>query len=429
MHQCVRTHRMLLVTVAAVMYAPRACPAGDWPGWRGPTGTGYADERNLPTTWDGKTGKNILWKTSLPKTTGHSSPIVSGDRVFLTTATRQTEQQQQRKEIPEHHLWCFSVADGKLLWRTTIPPGKEPAGQDIYAAPTPVSDGKAVYCWFGSAVVAAVDLDGKLLWRQERAGPFKVNPGICSSPVIFNETLLLLCDQANGNGWLQALDRASGAVKWERKRQDVSHTNATPLLISVQGKPQLVIQASDRLQGLNPATGEQIWWCKATGFGSSPTYGAGLVYCDSGKDESGLVVSPTGEGDVTASHVKWQLDKIPSQYQSAVIAGPYVYRANKPGIIKCFDLATGKTIFSVRAEGVPTVSSPIATADGLVYFVGSNKSYIIKAGPRFDLVSTSALDGGDNCASAAVSNGRIIIRGNQALFCIGEKRSVAAKEE
>jgi outer membrane protein assembly factor BamB len=415
----------LLFVLAALITGLPACQAGDWPGWRGPAGTGYTDEKNLPKQWDGKTGKNVLWRIPLPKTTGHSSPIVSRDRVFLTTAVRQTEQEQQRKVVPEHHLWCLDARDGKVLWRKSVQPGKEPAGQEIYAAPTPVTDGKAVYCWFGSAVVAAVDFDGKQLWRSERAGPFKVNPGICSSPVIYKDTLLLLCDQANGAGWLLALDRATGAVKWERKRSDFSHTNATPLLITVRDKPQLVIQASSQLQALDPASGEPIWWCKATGFGSSPAYGAGLVYSDSGKDESGLVVSPTGQGDVTATDIKWQQDKIASQYQSAVIAGEYVYRSNKPGIIKCFDLASGKTLFSARAEGVPTVCSPIATADGLVYFVGANKSYVIKAGPKFELVATNTLGGGENCSSAAASNGRIFIRGDQVLFCLGEKSSTA----
>jgi outer membrane protein assembly factor BamB len=319
-------------------------------------------------------------------------------------------------------LWCFSAADGKLLWKTAISPGKEPAGQDIYAAPTPATDGKAVYCWFGSAVIAAVDFEGKLLWRHERAGPFKVNPGICSSPVIFKDTVLLLCDQASGGGWLQALDTATGKIKWEQKRTKHSHTSATPVVIHVNEQPQLIIQASSELQGLNPATGEPIWWCKATGFGSSPAYGSGLIFSDSGKDESGLVVSPTGNGDVTQTHIKWQVAKIPSQYQSAVIWGDYVYHANKPGIIKCFDLETGDEKFSARAPGVPTVSSPLATADGRIYFASADRTYVLKAGPTFETIAVNNLGGGGNSSSAAVSGGRLFIRADQALFCIGEKK-------
>ncbi|MBM4040074.1 MAG: hypothetical protein FJ290_16335, partial [Planctomycetes bacterium] len=162
--------------------------AGNWPGFRGPTGMGTTDEKDLPLKWDGKSGKGILWKAPLKGTTGHSSPIVWDDRVFITTAAKQNREQEEKKEVPEHHLACYQASDGKLLWRTQIPQGKEPMGYAIYAVPTPVTDGKAVYCWFGSAVVAAVDFEGKLLWRHERPGPFVLNPGICQSPILFRDT-------------------------------------------------------------------------------------------------------------------------------------------------------------------------------------------------------------------------------------------------
>src|SRR4051794_6452676 len=159
---------VLLLTVALSATFARA---GDWPGWRGPSGAGYVEEKGLPLTWnwDKKRQENILWKADLPKTTGHSSPIVWGDRVFLTIAAKQTQAEEKEKVIPEHHLMCFNAADGTVLWKTPIPPGKEPMGYAIYAVPTPVTDGKAVYCWFGSAVLAAIDFDGKILWRHERA--------------------------------------------------------------------------------------------------------------------------------------------------------------------------------------------------------------------------------------------------------------------
>ena len=403
-----------------VLDTAHTAKAGDWPGWRGPSGMGYATEKGLPLHWDIKTGQNILWKVALPKTTGHSSPIVWGDRVFLTTAAKQTNAQESAKEIPEHHLCCFQASDGKLLWRTPIQPGKEPMGYAIYAVPTPVTDGKVVYCWFGSAVVAAVDFDGKLLWRHERAGPFKLNPGITSSPVLYQDTLLLLCDQGSG-GWLQALDKTTGEIKWEQKRSKLSYCNTTPVLITVNDKPQLLVQASNQLQGLDPATGQPIWWCKAKGFGSSPVYHSGLVFSDSGNGEAGLVVDPTGRGDVTATHIKWQFAKSPSQYASGIIAGDYVFRAHKPGTIKCWKLATGEEVFSEAAADVPTLSSPIVTGDGLVYFAGSGKSYVVKPGPKLEVLAVNDLKSGDIAASAAVSNGRIFIRGDQMLFCIGEK--------
>ncbi len=395
--------------------------AGDWPGWRGPTGVGYTDEKDLPLTWDGKTGENVLWKASIKGTTGYSSAIVSGQRVFITTAARQTGEQETNKEIPAHSISCYQAKDGTLLWRTEVAPGKESAGYAIYAVPTPVTDGKAVYAWFGSAVVAAVDFDGKLLWREERNGPFKLNPGICSSPVIYQETLLLLCDQGGGNGWLQALDRSTGKVRWEQKRGKSSYGNTSPILLPVAGKTQLIIQASEMLQGLDPANGEPIWWCKGRGFGASPAFGSGLIFSDSGNGESGVVVDPTGSGDVSKSHIKWQAPKIRSQYGSAVVSGDYVYRASDKGIIYCWKLASGEEMFAADAPGVSKLSSPFATADGRIYFANGDKSYVLQSGPEFKVLATNDLRGGDNGSSAAVSNGKIFIRGGETLFCVGKK--------
>jgi outer membrane protein assembly factor BamB len=417
--------RGLVLVAALLMLHAGAARGDDWTGWRGPQGTGVTREKDFPTSWNVKTGENIVWKAALENVTGHSSPIVYGDKVFLTTSVRQNQQQQDRKEIPSHHLRCFSAADGKLLWQTEIAPGKENAGQDIYAAPTPVTDGKAVYCWFGSAVAAAVDLDGKLLWRAEQAGPYKVNPGICSSPALFGDTVLLLCDQGSGSGWLRALDKKTGQVAWEKKREKTSITNASPILVDLSGKPQLVVQASDRLEGLDPHNGEPLWWCKATGFGASPAIGDGMVYCDSGKDESGLAVRLGGQGDVSATHVAWQADKILSQYQSAVICRGIVFHANKPGIIRALELKSGKELAVIRAPGVATVCSPVATAGDCVYFASADKTYVVSAVEKPKILAASDLSAGGNSASAAFANGKIFIRGDGALFCIGNKPAPA----
>lgn len=416
---------VLMTACAMVLAAAAASPAGDWPGWRGPAGTGVTDEKDLPLTWswNGKPadkGENILWKVPLKGLTGHSGPIVWGDKVFLTTASKQTNEQEKEKLIPEHQMSCYQAADGKCLWTTIIPPGREPAGYAIYAVPTPVTDGKAIYAWFGSAVVVAVDFDGKILWRQERAGPFNLNPGLCSSLTLFEDTVLLLVDQGRDKGYLQALDKKTGEVKWERKREKTGCNNSTPILIQVGGKPQLVVAGERVLQGLSPATGEPIWWCKGSAFGSSPVLANGLIYIDKG-NETGMVVDPTGTGDVTATHVKWKLDKVPGEYTSPVAVGDLVYRAHKPGNITCRKLATGEQVYDEAAKDISILASPFATADGRVYFAGGDKTYVVKAGEKFEILATNDLRGGNNGSSPAVSNGRIFIRGNEWLFCIGTK--------
>lgn len=409
---------ILLAASATFAASPR-----NWPGWRGLTGIGLTDEKDLPLKWDGKTGENVLWKLDMKGTTGHSSPIVWGDRVFVTTAGKQTNQQEAAKEIPEHHLWCISAGDGKVLWKTPIEPGKQPAGYAIYAVPTPVTDGKAIYCWFGSSMMAAVDFDGKVLWRQERepGQPNDFNPGICTSPVLYDGTILLFSERGHDRGWLQAIDPATGNVKWEKKRPKMSPCNSTPIFMKVAGHDEMIFQASRELEGLDPMTGDILWTCKAKGFGSSPIYGSGLVFSDSGNGQSGLVVDPAGKGDLTATNIKWQVDKIPSQYASGIIASDNVYRASDKGDITAWKLATGEQLFSEKCEGVSKLSSPFATSDGRIYFTSSNISYVLKAGPKFEVLAKNKLEGGDNAASAAVSNGKIFIRGNQVLYCIGAK--------
>jgi len=395
--------------------------AENWPAWRGPTGVGRSAEKHLPLKWDGKTGENILWKVSLAGTTGHSSPIVWGDRVFVTTAAKQTSEEEERKDVPDHHLVCYRAADGGLLWRTFIPPGKQPAGYAIYAVPTPVTDGQRVYAWFGSAVMAAVDFDGKIAWRKQRAGPFKLNPGICSSPILYEDTVILLCDQGGDQGWLQALDKQTGEVKWERKRDKMSYNNSTPVLIRVNGKRQLVVAGSNILQGLDPANGEPIWWCKSWGFGPSPAYGSGLIYTDKAADEPGLAVDPTGRGDVAETHVKWQNAKVPGEYSSPVISGDYVYRADRSGGILCWRLSTGEQVYTKELDGLAKLPSPIATADGRIYFVSSQRSCVIKAGTTGEVLATNDLGGTGNGSSPAVSGGRIFVRDNESLYCIGRE--------
>jgi len=395
--------------------------AGNWPGWRGPTGVGSTDETNLPLTWDGKKGENIVWKVPLKGTTGHSSPIVWGDRVFITTAARQNREQESAKEVPEHHLACYQVSDGKLVWKTQIPQGKEPMGYAIYAVPTPVTDGKMIYCWFGSAVIAAVDWDGKLVWRQDRSGPFNLNPGICSSLALHEDLVYLLVDGARGLGYLQALDKKTGEVKWEQKRAKMGHNNSSPILLPINGKAQLIIAGSNVLQGLDPASGEPIWWCKSVGFGQTPVYGSGLLYADRGGNELAVCVDPTGKGDVTASHIKWQNKKSPGDYSSPVIAGEYLFKVHKEGVVGCYKLATGELLYTGNLDGVSKLASPFATADGRVYFVSTGKSYVLKAGPTLETIGGGNLNGWGNGSSPAVSGGRIFVRDFEFLWCIGKK--------
>jgi outer membrane protein assembly factor BamB len=432
-------------TVLAVSLLPFALAAADgWPGWRGPTGQGVADEKDLPLTWGGKGGDNVLWKVPLPGTgTGtdgkpgaahqdqnQSSPIVCRDRVLVTASYWPTG--TTTKDFPEHHIVCYRADNGKQLWDATVAPGpwllKDLRGG--YTAPTPASDGQRVYVLFGSAVLAALDLDGKPVWRHE-IKPHDYDVAIGNSPVVYRDCVLLMCDQvAAKSSRLLAFDGKSGRLRWEKKRPTADWTHSTPVVATVKGKPQLLVAAAHGLEGLDPDSGERLWWCDApkrgrVGDTPSPVLGqgqgqSGVVYADSGRGGPAIAVDPTGTGDVSRTHLKWKVAQVPEGFSSPVVAGECLYRLHNPGILKCWKLVDGQQMFAERLNGVSTTASLFVTADGRIYCASAGKSYVIKAGPKLEVLAVNDL-GDDGPASAAVAGGRIYLKGRRFLYCVGKK--------
>lgn len=429
---CHRT-RTLTAVAASLLAVAATGQAGNWPGWRGPTGMGYCDEKDLPLHWDGKTKENLLWKVPIGGI-GNSSPIVWGDRVFVTASRRQTNKEQDAKIIPEHWLACFRTTDGQELWRTSVAPGHYPRGYGIYAVPTPVTDGQAIYCWFSSGVMAALDFDGKILWRDEIEGDVpKHYDGLINSPLLFEDSVIRVVNvtQPAGNGVVQALLKKTGKVKWERKLAKSSSANASPLLLPVDGKPQLIVSSGNVLEALNPADGTTIWTFRRQMGDLSPVYAHGLLFTDR-PGGPGLAIDPAGQGDITKTHEKWKIGKTPASYAYASpgISGDYVYRVHKPGILHCWKLSTGELLYAERLEGLTNLASPVSTADGRVYFATSGTSYVIQAGPKLEVLAKNELGGyhGNNGPSPAIANGRIYVRDAEPagpagafLYCIGRK--------
>jgi outer membrane protein assembly factor BamB len=399
--------------------------AADWPGWRGPTGQGTTAEKGLPLEWGGKTGKNVRWKALLPGQDGkarldqnQSSPVVSRGRVFVTASYWPAG--VSPKEFPEHHVVCFRAADGKQLWGAKVEHGPWSRASDLrggYTAPTPAADGERLYVVFGSSVVAALDYEGKPLWRKEIV-PYEFDVCMGSSPVLYRDTVLLQCDGLNRTARLVAFDRKTGAVKWERKRPTVGFSHSTPVLARVGGKPLLLVAASNAVQGVDPDDGTVRWWCGTAGDTASPVLGGGLVYCDGGRGGMGVAVAPTGTGDVTATLRKWKLDRVPQGFSSPLIVGEHLYRLCDPGVLKCWKLATGEEVYTKRLEGASTSSSPVATADGHLYLASAGKSFVVKAGPKPEVLAVNDLGDGSP-ASPAVADGRLYLKGRRYLWCIG----------
>jgi outer membrane protein assembly factor BamB len=419
----------VLCLIASILAIATTSRAEEWPEFRGPTGLGYTTETTLPTRWGGPDNVNVKWRAPL-KGQGHASPIVWGDNVFTCTVWWPPKGEPQPKVIPEQHVTCYRASDGTIQWDTIIPPGpwlrsdfrSGPGGG--YASATPVTDGKRVYCVFGSSILAALDFDGKIVWKREIV-PFTFDVAIGGSPILFGGTLFLFCPCAKtADSRLIAFDKATGLEKWVHSFPEMAFGHSSPTLIDVKGHPQLLVLASgmgmkdDAMQSLDPTDGHRLWWCRGQGDAASPAFGAGIVYFDNGRGGIGTAVDPTGTGDVSHTHIKWTTSRIPEGIGSPIIVGDYVYRLNAPGILHCWDAASGKEIYTHRLEGITTTwASPVADPAGRIFFASAGKSYVLQAGPEFKVLGVNDLSD-PNHASPAVAGGRMFLEGTKSLFCI-----------
>lgn len=405
----------LFAAMVCAMLMPLA-HGEDWPEFRGRTVQGISSEKDFPTTWS-KEGENIAWKVPAPRGDNpFSSPIVHQDRFFLTYAINRTR---------EHHVLCLSTKDGSTLWDQSVAPGAWVL-TDLrggYNAPTPCTDGQRVYALFGSSILHCLDCaSGKPIWSYEiKDTAFDVAIGF--SPILYNDMVLLFAEQNQKKSRLIALDKLTGKEKYVVSRPASVFAHSTPVPVTINGKHELLASSSGALEGIDPESGKVLWRCKSEGDASSPVYSRefNLVYIDSGRGSAGIAVDPTGEGDVTKTHLKWKTPtRIPESLSSAVISGAYLYRVHSPGIMRCYHLPDGKELYSKRLEGVSTWASPVVTADGLVYLVSSGTTYVIKPGPTLEILATNKLDDPTH-ASAAFSNGRIYLRGQKFIYCIGKQ--------
>lgn len=429
---------LLLVAAASAAFA-------NWPQWRGPQSAGVSPDKDLPTSWSA--AENIRWKTPIPGR-GHSSPIVWGTKVFVTTAIEgpvvpgvKAPKHMMRGEEFRHpdslgadrshtlKVLCLDRDSGKVLWERTAHEGtiyddRHRAGS--YASATPVTDGRYVYAYFGSPGVFCYDFNGKLIWKFSPGELATMGMGVGVSPVLHENLIFLVCDQEfSGEGsFMVALDKTTGKQAWRAERAKAPVTWSTPVVVRAGKRHELVVGADNVTIAYDPATGKELW--RANGVGAnaipSPVVGHGMVFLSAGYPTKHAYGIRAGlDGDLTDSDaIAWKYDKGAAYVPSPILYGDYLYLMTDAGLLTCLDARTGAVLYE---GGRPTApgrffASPVAY-DGKILITSQNgDTFVIKAGPKHEVLATNSL-GEAVSASLALAAGRIFIRGEKHLYCIG----------
>lgn len=426
---------LLSFALTAAVFALPAF-AENWPHWRGPTQNGISTEKNIPVEWSGT--KNVAWKVALPGP-GGASPVVWGDRVFVTSVDGQSLV-----------LLCIGT-NGKELWRQVVGKGNRTARGDEgnSASPSPTTDGKHVWAMFGNGSLGCYDMGGKEVWKidlQERYGKFKIQFGMSSSPVLFEDRLLLQLIHGDGRSSTQealvaAVDKLTGKPLWKKDRvtkasNENEHSYASPIVYS-DGKLNLFItHGADYAIAYDPKTGDEVWrlgglnpqddpnraYHRTLRFVASPVAAEGIVVVPTAKNQQVFAIKADSKGDITNNksvHL-WRLPSNTPDVPSPLIRDGLVYLCRENGNFNCFDAKTGEKIYEERTHRIRHRASPVY-ADGKIYLTGRDgRVTVVKAGREFKILAQNDI-GDDVSASPAISNGTIYLRSFGSLWAIRSK--------
>ncbi len=389
--------------------------AENWPGWRGPNRNGVTSDTGVPTTWSPT--ENVLWKMPLPGI-GTSNPVVWGDKVFVTAS--------EGRDQGELHVICFDRDTGRERWHQRLW-GTAPTlfyGRSGMASPSPVTDGKRLFVFFGTGDVFCFDLDGGLLWQRAIAdeyGPFENRFAAASSPLLFEDKLIVQCDHY-GPSYVIALDQQTGANRWKSDRPEVWLSWSSPQLVPSGDRIELVLSGSEKVDGYDPRTGSRLWTIRGLARECVPTpvVGHGMLFVVSGPNGTHFAIKPGGSGDITDSHIVWKNEKGTSFVPSAILVGERYYLADDKGIGSCLNAHTGKLLWKKRF-GDKFTASPVA-ADGRLFFTNEAGSTLVLDATQSDYEELARNDIGEEIyASPAISQGCFFLRTSKNLVCIGKK--------
>lgn len=409
---------------AVEVTARKPATVADWPRFRGPTGMGLSVAADLPLTWSD--AENIVWKTPLPGA-GASSPIVFGDRIYLTSYTGFFVPHEPGGSLDDlqRHLLAFDRATGQPVWDQAVAaklPEEEQIRDHGFAANTPAVDAERIYTFFGKTGVFAFDHTGQQLWQAD-VGSKTHGWGTSASPVLYKDLVFINASVESES--LVALDRATGKERW--RAEGIRESWNTPVVVTASsGREELVVAMQGKVLAFDPLTGVPLWNCKTDiGWYMVPSVVAddGVVYCLGGRSGvAALAVRAGGSGDVTDTHRLWTSVK-GSNVSSPVYRDGHLYWIHEQrGVAYCARADTGDVVYEKRLERAGQVYSSALLADGKVYYLTRDgRTFVLAAKPEFEQLAVNDLrDGGVFNGSPAVDNSRLLIRSDKFLYCIGK---------
>lgn len=435
---------MRITALLSILALIATSASADWPRLRGAKGDGIA-EGKVPVKWSDT--ENLKWKAALPGP-GSSSPIIVGDKVFITCWSGYADGSNGSLDQLVRHLLCLSKADGKILWDKTVPavqPEDQAGGMLMehgYASSTPVSDGQSVFVFFGKTGALAFDMNGTQLWQTSLGtGSNPKGWGSASSPILHKDTVIVTAYDEGGA--MVALDKKTGKEVWRAPAEGLNTVYCTPVVAG----DDLLLPVANEVWGLNPDTGKLRWYATySMGGNVSPAVavGDGAIFVTGGYPTQGTVaLKPGGKGDITQSATLWSINSA-SYIPSPIYYQGHLYVVNDAGFAMCIDAKTGKEIYRERVmdgsssgggqpgrggpgggrggRGKPFYASPVLV-DGKLYCPSrKNGTFVLAAKPTFEVLAKNTLSSDDSQVNAtpAVEGNRLYLRSDKALYCIGE---------
>lgn len=389
----------------------------NWPRFRGPGGLGVAHYGQAPTSWDGESGEGILWKTEI-LLEGNNSPIVWGDRLFISGAD------ENSKEV-----FCYSTTNGDLLWRSSagLIPGAPTEEPRIFegtgrTASTMAADGARAYAIFFDGSLVAFDFDGARVWAKHLGVPDSVY-GFATSLMCYQDKLIVQFDQGyedDDSSVLYAFDGKTGNIAWQTPRP-VANSWTSPILAETSVGDQIITVSEPWVIGYNPASGEELWrvTMMGTDLAPSPVFAKDMAIIIQ-PNEWMAAIRIDGSGDVTETHVAWHIDCLAPDIGSPVTDGELIWLLNTMGTLSCFKAENGEMLYEHELDDM-FQSSPVIVGEWIYMMSEKGKTYRVKTTPEFERAEEVPVLDEWILASPAITEGRIFVRGDRFLYCLGSE--------